>query len=249
MAHDLFFKSSSRNWSRDLDDVAPIQPSPKLETAIEKKVKAQTSKLAATKAAAAGGNKKAQKKWAKICKKVGKIQKAADAGNPDAARQLDKIRATGLFTIASSATSGDDRLTEIVTSGDDRLTEILTSGDDSLTEILTSGDFVGRQEILGKDEILGHGQPRRTGRREKRHTSWSNGEGEGRDGSLLGKDEILGHGQFIGRDEILGRGQFIGRDEILGRGQFIGEEERALAAEGGACERNALKRRFGKRSI
>ena len=212
MAHDLFFKSSSRNWSRDLDDVAPIQPSPKLETAVEKKMKAQTSKLAATKATAAGGNRKAQKKWAKICKKVAKIQKAADAGNPDAARQLDKIRATGLFTIASTATSGDDSLTEIVTSGDDRLTEILTSGDDRLTEILTSGDFVGRQEFIGKDEILGHGQ-------------------------------------FIGKDEILGRGQFIGKDEILGRGQFIGEEERALAAEGGACERGALNRRFGKRSI
>ena len=178
MAHDLFLKHNKHNWSRDLDDVAPIQPSPKLETAIEKKVEAQTSKLAATKAAAASGNKKAQKKWAKICKKVAKIQKAADAGNPDAARQLDKIRATGLFTTTSTTASGDDRL----------------------TEILTSGDFVGRQEILGKDEILG-------------------------------------------------RGQFIGRDEILGRGQFIGEEERALAREGGACERGALNRRFGKRSI
>jgi hypothetical protein len=177
MAHDLILKSSRHNWSRDLDDVAPVPNSPKLETAIEEKVRAQTAKLSATKAAADRGDKKAQKKWGKICKKVAKIQKAAKAGNPDAVKQVAKINATGLFTIASTATSGDDSLTEIVTSGDDRLTEILTSGDDRLTEILTSGDFVGRQEFIGKDEILGRGQ-------------------------FIGRDEILGRGQFIGEEEL-----------------------------------------------
>jgi hypothetical protein len=38
--------------------------------------------------------------------------------------------------------------------------------------------------------------------------------------------------------------EILGMDEILG--EFVGEEERALAAEGGQCERNALRRRFAK---
>ena len=165
MAKDLILKHSKRNWSRDLDDVAPIPNTPKREAALDLKAQKQTAKLAAVKAAADKGDKKAQKKWGKICKKVAKIQKAAGAGNPDAAKQLAKINATGLFAAP-----------------------VAMKGDDKLTEIVSSGAFVGRDEILGKDEILG-------------------------------------------------------------RGQFIGEEERALAAEGGACERAALKRRFGKRTV
>ena len=176
MAKDLILKHSTRNWSRDLDDIAPIPNTPKHEAAIDAKVKKQTAKLAAVKAAADKGDKKAQKKWGKICKKVAKIQKAANAGNPDAVKQMAKISATGLFAAP------------VAMKGDDKLTEIVTSGDDKLTEILTSGAFVGRDEILGKDEILG-------------------------------------------------------------RGKFVGEEEKALAAEGGACERAALKRRFGKRTV
>ena len=174
MAYDLLFKHNSHNWSRDLDDVAPIQDTPKRAAAVDLKAQAQTAKLATVKAAADRGDKKAKKKWGKICKKVARIQKAADAGNPDASRQLAKIKATGLFTMTAM-------------SGDDKLTEIVTSGDDKLTEILTSGAFVGRQEILGKDEILGRGQF--IGKDEIL-------------GAFVGKDEILGRGQFIGEEEL-----------------------------------------------
>jgi hypothetical protein len=151
MAYDLLFKHNPHNWSRDLDDVAPIEDSPKRAAAVDLKAQAQTAKLAAIKAAADRGDKKAKKKWGKICKKVARIQKAANSGNPDAIKQMTKINATGLFIPA------------------------MISGNDKLTEILTSGAFVGRDEILGKDEILG---------------------------AFVGKDEILGRGQFIGEEEL-----------------------------------------------
>jgi hypothetical protein len=117
--------------------------------------------------------------------------------------------------------------------------------------------FVGRQEILGADEILGVEE-------------------------ILGADEILGLEEILGADEILGaspvenvikgaagitkravtlpidvaewalststkpaRKMFVGREEILGAddlGAFVGSDERALALEGDA-ERSALARR------
>jgi hypothetical protein len=61
---------------------------------------------------------------------------------------------------------------------------------------------------------------------------------------LFGKPKTALAGEFVGKDEILGRDEILGYDEILGA--FVGEEEAALASEGGSCERNALRRRFGK---
>ena len=46
MAYDLLFKHNPHNWSRDLDDVAPIQDSPKRAAAVDLKAQAQTAKLA-----------------------------------------------------------------------------------------------------------------------------------------------------------------------------------------------------------
>ena len=48
------------------------------------------------------------------------------------------------------------------------------------------------------------------------------------------------------RGEFIGKNELLGMDEILGSQEFVGEEERALAAEGGACERAALRRRVSQ---
>jgi hypothetical protein len=119
-----------------------------------------------------------------------------------------------------------------------------------------------REEILGRDEILGNLDEEEIVGLEE----------------ILGRDEILGREEILGRDEILGREEILGRDEILGwnpfkkiyrgvkkglspldprwqqilasaamHGAFVGDDERALAAEGGSAEREALERRTSLR--
>ena len=184
MAHDLLFKSSSRNWSRKDENEAsspsfiptPVVTPTSVATppvvaapAIDLQVKEKIDQLAAIKKSAESGDKKAAKKWSKICKKVAKIQKKANKGDASAVSQI----ATGLFPDITklSGSVGNDKLTEIITSGEfvgrdeilgnDKLTEIITSGefvghdeilgafigDDKLTEIITSGEFVGEEEL------------------------------------------------------------------------------------------------------
>jgi len=129
MAFDLIFKKNmGRNWSREAGDVATATEVTPEATSTQK-----IAKLKAIKAQAEGGDKKAQKKWAKICKKIAKVQVEAKKGNAQAAQNLITLRTAGIIPKAATV-SGNDRLPEIITSGNDRLTEIVSSG---------------REEILG----------------------------------------------------------------------------------------------------
>ena len=129
MAFDLIFrKNMGRNWSRELGETTPAADTIKTATNPQK-----IAKLKAIKEQAAAGDKKAQKKWAKICKKIAKVQVEAKKGNQQAAQNLITLRSAGIISSLPTV-SGNDRLTEIITSGNDRLTEIISSG---------------REEILG----------------------------------------------------------------------------------------------------
>jgi hypothetical protein len=82
-------------------------------------------------------------------------------------------------------------------------------------------EIMGRQEILGHDEILE---------------------------DFVGRQEILGHGpdfdDVFGLEEILGcdrsAGTFVGHQEILDT--FVGRDERDLARDGSHADRSALRR-------
>jgi hypothetical protein len=233
MAQDIFFGKSKRNWSRE---PAASNPEFAVKAKAERK-SAALAKLTDLKAKSDAGDKKAQKKWAKINKKVIKLHLKASKGDLKATKQLAALTPTGLFVttvgptvlktamrgtfvgkdeILGAFVGGDGlSLTEIV--GNDKLTEIITSGgafvgNDKLTEIITSG--CDKAKKTGSGAFVGAG---------KKNTSKS--------GALA--TEILGNDALT---------------EIVTSGRFVGEEERALAAEGGACERAALKRR-GQRTV
>jgi hypothetical protein len=259
MSKDIFFGKTKRNWSRE-----PAASNPEFAVqAAATRTTNQLTKLKDLKAKADGGDKKAQKKWSKISKKVAKLHLKASKGNLKAAKQLAALTPTGLFVTTVGPTAiktimhgtfvgkdeilgtfvgadsvtkirGNDKRTEIVTSGvfvgDDKLTEIITSGSDKLTEIITSGSSSGAlaTEILGKDEILG---------------------------AFVGDNFVhkaavaplkiakkLVTLPFDAAEWALNRAPLPGGSSSS-KHAFIGEEERALAAEGGACERAALRRR------
>ena len=268
MSKDLLFGNNKRNWSRTTTVVvpppAPLSPS---------KVAAQTAKLKAIKDAADKGDKKAQKKWAKINKKVAKLHLSAAKGNLRSAKKLALLNATGLFTTTIGPQGlktamqgsfvgrdtligsfvGEGCVTKI--KGDDTLTEIDTSGafvgNDKLTEIITSG--ANPTEILGHDEILGESLAAKIALAPIRATAAvadaARNVAEKVVAHAPGVDVSLSPGHsFIGDDDLT---EIItsGNDkltEIVTSGKFIGEEERALAAEGGSCERAALKRRSSR---
>lgn len=214
MSKDLFLGKTKRNWSRE---PAASNPEYATQTAATRESN-QIAKLKALKAASDKGDKKAQKKWAKLNKKVVKLHLKASKGDLKAAKTLATLTPTGLFvtTIGPKAMKTAMRGTfvgkdEILGTfvGNDALTEIV--GNDKLTEIITSGAFVGNDKLT---EIITSGcakLPKSKGGKRKSSSS--------------------------------GIGSVINFPEIIRNGEFIGEEERALAAEGGACERAALKRR------
>jgi hypothetical protein len=220
MSTDLFLKKTKRNWSRE-----PLASNP--EYAIQVKAQREAThltRLTALKAKADGGDKKSQKKWARISKRVAKLHLKASKGDLAAAQKLAALTPTGLFvttigpkgmkTVMHGSFVGKDEILGTFI-GADSVTRV--RGNDKLTEIISSGEFVGNDKLT---EIISSGQ-------------------------FIGNDkltEIITSGQFIGDNK-----SHLGKDEILGSSQFIGEEERALAAEGGACERAALKRR-GRRT-
>lgn len=247
MAHDLFFrKPTKRSWSRDPQAATPGHAE-KVEAS---KVSIQQQKLIALKTAADKGDKKAQKKWSKISKKVVKLHLKASKGDLKAAKTLAMLTPTGLFvttvgpkTLKTSmkgsfvgkdeilgAFVGGDSVTEIL--GDDKLTEIITSGgafvgDDKLTEIITSGnDSSPKKQSISVKAFGGLAQALRENTRQ-------------RDVKAVEHDKSLPIDKKIDTS-LLGNAALT---EIITSGKFIGEEESALAAEGGACERAALRRR------
>jgi hypothetical protein len=229
MAKDLFLGKTKRNWSRE-----PAASNPQYEAQMQ--ASAQANKLArlqAIKTKADSGDKKAQKKWAKINKKVAKLHLKASKGDLKAAKQLAALTPTGLFvttvgpTVLKTAMSGtfvgkDEILGTFVGKG----TVTRIRGNDKLTEIVTSGgEFVGNDKLT---EIITSGCAK----------TKSNGGSATQTFVETGKKPVSSSGAYA--SEILGNDKLT---EIVTNGEFIGEEERALAAEGGACERAALKRR------
>src|SRR5271157_1886143 len=167
MSKDLIFGKTHRNWSRKIDTKTPgivsITASTVSITATVSPAVEKTARLNAIKEAADKGNKKAQKKWSKICKKVAKLHLKAAKGDLKAAKQLAALNSTGLFattinnkslktSVLGSFVGRDEILGSFV--GNDILTEIV--GNDKLTEIVSSGAFVGDDrlaEIISKTVV------------------------------------------------------------------------------------------------
>ena len=229
MSTDLFLGKTKRNWSRE---PAASNPNFAVQAKAERK-SAAIAKLTALKAKSDAGDKKAQKKWTKLNKKVAKLHLKASKGDLKAAKQLAALTPTGLFVttvgpkVIKTAMKGtfvgkDEILGTFVGKGS--VTKI--RGNANLTEIVTSGGaFVGNDKLT---EIITSGCDK----------ARSSGAFVG-----AGKKPVSKSGALA--TEILGNDALT---EIVTSGRFIGEEEKALAAEGGACERAALKRR-GQRTV
>jgi len=239
MSTDLFFGKTKRNWSRE-----PAASNPQYAAQMEASAQAnKVARLTAIKAKADSGDKKAQKKWAKINKKVAKLHLKASKGDLKAAKQLAALTPTGLFVttvgpkVLKTAMKGtfvgkDEILGTFVgknsvtrVRGDDKLTEIVTSGgafvgNDKLTEIITSGCAKSSGAFVGATMSYV----------DKSSVKLSD----------AAKQEVADATSGALATEILGNDKLT---EIITSGRFVGEEERALAAEGGACERAALNRR------
>jgi hypothetical protein len=175
---------------------------------------AQITRLKTLKAKADAGDKKAQKKWARLSKKVVKLHVKAAKGNLKAAKTLAALTPTGLF--------------------------VTTIGPKAMKTAM-KGTFVGKDEILGTfvggefaTEILG----------DDKLTEIITS------GAFVGNDkltEIITSGAFVGGKSKIpssNSGAFVGYNSHLNFIKGLGEEEVALAREGGACERAALRRRF-----
>jgi hypothetical protein len=134
MAYDLFFrKTTPSNFSRET--VAPAAT----VTAAADKSAAKVTELVALKTAADKGDKKAQKRWKKVSKKLNNLQAKANKGDLRAVAAIAKLTPAGLVatTVAPMAMKAAMR-GEFV--GDDKLVEILTSG-------------TGYSEILGRSSL------------------------------------------------------------------------------------------------
>jgi hypothetical protein len=220
MSQDIIFGKTKRNWGRE-----PAASNP--EFAVQAKAarkSAALAKLTDLKAKSDSGDKKAQKKWAKINKKVAKLHLKASKGDLKAAKQLAALTPTGLF---------------------------VTTVGPTVLKTAMHGSFVGKDEILGT--FVGKGTVTKIRGNDKLTEIVTSG------GAFVGNDkltEIITSGAFVGKGvatkqrPVSSSGAFateiLGSDaltEIITSGEFVGEEERALAAEGGACERAALKRR------
>jgi hypothetical protein len=192
MAHDLFLKDNTRNWSRE-----PLAATPEfVAVAKDSRAKNQVARLAAIKTAADKGDKKAQKKWSKVQKRAAALKAKAAKGDPKAVRKLQALEKSGLLG-KKAAVSG-------------------------------VGAFVGKDEILGSSlASKAFGAVKKVASLPLDITEWAVKHTPKPTGfSFIGKDEILGYNGHLA---------FTGD---------LGEEEVALAREGGACERAALRRRY-----
>jgi len=109
MSFDLFFKHSPRNWARkettsphspqSLAFIPGIHPAPGVTSSptspvgpspagLTPEAKAKIVEIQAIQKAAEGGDRKAQKKWRRIGRKINKVRKAAAKGNPQAIQAL-----------------------------------------------------------------------------------------------------------------------------------------------------------------
>lgn len=197
----------------------------------------QQKKIVELKAAADKGDKKAQKKWARLSKKVVKLHLKAGKGDLKAAKTLAMLTPTGLFvtqvgpkTLKTTMKGAFVGQTEILGSfvGSDSVTEIL--GNDQLTEIVTSGGaFVGNDQLA---EIITSGWGLSKFAKKSLKAGYKPNPYARKFGALSAAKKAMNVVPSSSNGE-----------EIITSGEFIGEEETALAAEGGACERAALRRR------
>jgi hypothetical protein len=272
MAKDLFFKiPSKRNWSRDPQAATPGHSEKIAETRVtiqqkkivELKTKADKGDKKAQKAwakvskkvvklhlKASKGDLKAAKTLAMLTPTGLFVTQVSDKTMKTTMKGafVGQTEILGSFVGGDSVTEilGNDQLTEIVTSGgafvgNDQLAEIITSGwgVSSLTKYAKRGlktayklnPYTGKYSLLSAPVLA-----------LKTHRYLMKGDDES------GLDEILGSAETIAHDKSLPidmkiSTSLLGGEEIVTSGEFIGEEEAALAAEGGACERAALRRR------
>jgi hypothetical protein len=89
MSTDIVLKHTKRNWARGACEASSPNAAPSDKSRLEA--------LAKILMAAESGDKKAQKQWKKICKKVDALRKKAKKGDPVAQLDLRKLENSGLF--------------------------------------------------------------------------------------------------------------------------------------------------------
>jgi hypothetical protein len=136
MSQDLLLKTVKKSWARGgLEDLSytPISASspeaPKVVPTPEER--ARLGKLATLRARAESGDARSQKEWRVTLTKVASLRVRARGGDPKAVRACQILEQSGIFGKSRKTTA---------------------SGNDPHA---LSGELVGRQEIMGREELLG----------------------------------------------------------------------------------------------
>jgi hypothetical protein len=136
MSQDLILRTVKKNWARGgLEDLSytPISVSspetPKVVPTPEER--ARLGKLATLRARAESGDARSQKEWRVTLTKVAALRVRARGGDPKAVRACQVLEQSGIFGKSRKSASNGDAPNTL------------------------SGEVVGRQEIMGREELLG----------------------------------------------------------------------------------------------
>jgi hypothetical protein len=131
MSRDLIFKTLKKSWARDdftyKPSLAPAASTPKLVPTPEES--ARLKKLSDLRSRAESGDEKSKKEWRAAHTRVVALRVRARGGDPKAIRACQVLEQSGVFGKSQKTTvSGSER---------------------------PSREFVGRQEIMGSDDVFG----------------------------------------------------------------------------------------------
>jgi hypothetical protein len=261
MSYDLLLGKTSLDWSRGAERSAVVQAfkaaAAPLFTAIEK---AKVKKLMRIKAKADAGDKTAQVKWKKMETKV--LAEAAK-GNKKAiamAYQMLGKGKRGTPTLLKGEFSSTEVHLETLRSIYWKAPLPIILDEKSLKTLLPS---LKKPEKEFLDWGLANGKVKMANKgRRVFFVTESPSPGVKIYRKVVGTEPpSASSGSFVGNDrltEIISSGdnkltEIItsgddGLTEIITSGAFVGDDERAVAEDGGACERAALRRRSGLRN-
>lgn len=235
MAHDILLGSSPRDWSRTSEDSnSGAEPQPLNLTDAEK---ARIEKLAKLQMLAVRGDVEALKKVAQVNAALTALQYKAKKGDAGAKRIIETLMPTGLVQKFAASTKKGSGTLELA--GDDSGAWLhklnprywLKSKDERRFEDIERDMWAENARLnkrLGRRQVaLEQGYK---AQRASEAVSQARAQAADTDAQINALASSL-------------QGEEVGFNGHLTYIQGIGEEEIALAREGGACERAALRRR------
>ena len=251
MSYDLILKRSNINWARG--GTIPI-PQPTAPAATPDKLactpeeKAKLAKIAAVKAAAGKGDRKARAQWQNLLAVgIPALKARAAKGDPKAKRDLQCLKASGLFA-APAAVNGEfigAYPTQIL--GDDKELEA------RMQQAIQEGHDARRTKELGA--LLQEAKRNPNSRSMKELTtifkaSLDNPEPPYESADPRARKDMIillklnkgGMGLPWDRKRVTFDGEFIGAYPTQILGSDLNDDELAVAREGGASEWQALAR-------